>query len=265
MSTRPPRASRVAIAVAAASLVSFARTTSVARAQAQPAAATAAPATKPTTAAAAAAIPKDQSTPKGALRVLADSMEAGDAQRIRGVLHASNAAEQKMAEGMVDLATALAELKTNAIGAFGKQGAMPLTDDTEAMAAAGLERLVAATETVDPSGDRATVTLPDAGEAPAVVVKVEGQWRFPVAELARGSSEAEVKDGIELAAGQAKVMREVAAEVKQGKYKTADEVRQALDQRVMQFVTARQAAATTRPGAAAPQPGGGGGGGAPPR
>ena len=59
-----------------------------------------------------------------------------------------------MTDGMIDLASALAELKGNAVGQFGKQAAMPLTDDPEAMAAAGLERLAAATETIDASGER---------------------------------------------------------------------------------------------------------------
>src|SRR5687767_12709810 len=87
-----------------------------------PGAAPAAPAaTSPTTQ--GANIPTDQSTPKSALRVLADAMESGDQKGILGVFLARSPQEERMAGAMADLAVALAGLRKEAVAAFGAEGA----------------------------------------------------------------------------------------------------------------------------------------------
>jgi hypothetical protein len=242
---------------------SLALTSAVATAQTPPPApaAPAAPAaTAPATTQAAANIPTDQSTPRSALRVLADSMEGGNQQGILGVLHAANPQEQKMAQAMAELAGAIAGLRKDAIAAFGPEGAKMLTGDVQAVAAQGLARLGAATEKID--GDKAIVVVGEGAteEPPVNLVKQDGKWKYPVSEMAKGIDAAQIDQGIADAAAQAKLLKEAADEVRGGKFKTGEEVRQTLEQRVMQMVLARQKAATqptTAPaagGAAAPAP-----------
>jgi pyruvate dehydrogenase E2 component (dihydrolipoamide acetyltransferase) len=256
MSRRLSRRSRSIVAAALGLSVSG----SVALAQNAPAPAPAAPA--PATAPAAATtqgadIPTDQSTPKSALRVLADGMEAGDKDKILGVLLAGSPQEQKMANAMAELAGAIAGLRKDAVAAFGAEGAKLLTGDTAATVAQGLARLGAATEKIE--GDKATVTVGtgDATEPPVTLVKQDGKWKYPVAEMAKGIDAAQIEKGIEDAAAQTKLLKDAAEEVRGGKYKTGEEVRQTLEQRVMQMVLARQKAATqpaTQGAPAGPQP-----------
>jgi pyruvate dehydrogenase E2 component (dihydrolipoamide acetyltransferase) len=190
-------------------------------------------------------IPSDQSTPKSALKVLADSMEAGDQKAILGVLLASSPQEERMAQAMAGLANAIAGLRKEAVEVFGAEGAKSLTGDVAAVAAQGLARLGAATEKID--GDKATVLVGEGNtaEPPVNLVKHDGKWKYPVSEMSKGIADpAQIDQGITDAGEQAKLLKEAAAEVKEKKYKTAEEVRQALEQRVMQMVLARQKAAT---------------------
>ena len=219
------------------------------------------PATAPTTSP-AVNIPTDQSTPRSALRVLADAMAAGDPKAILGVFHATNPQEQKMAQAMVDVAASYATLQKDAVAAFGADNAKILTGDTAAIQAQGLARLATATEKVD--GDKATVVVGDGTQEPPVsLVKHEGKWKWPVSEMAKGIDPAQIEQGIADAAAQAKLYNEAAEEVRAGKYKTAKEVRDAMEQRVMQMALARHKAATqpttapadtTAPAGAAPAP-----------
>jgi hypothetical protein len=200
------------------------------------------PASAPATAP-AVNIPTDQSTPKSALRVLADAMAAGDAKAILGVFYAANPQEQKMAQAMVDVATSYAGLQKDAVKAFGADNAKVITGDTAAIQAQGLARLGTATEKID--GDKATVIVGDGTEEPPVsLVKHEGKWKWPVSEMAKGIDAAQIEQGIADAATQAKLYNEAAEEVRAGKFKTAGEVRQAMEQRVMQMALARHKAAT---------------------
>ena len=207
-----------------------------------------APATAP-----AVNIPTDQSTPRSALRVLADAMAVGDAKAILGVFYASSPQEQKMAQAMVDVAAAYAGLQKDAVAAFGADNAKVLTGDTAAIQAQGLARLATAAEKIE--GDKATVIVGDGTEEPPVsLVKHEGKWKWPVSEMAKGIDAAQIEQGIADATAQAKLYAEAAEEVRGGKYKTAKEVREAMEQRVMQMALARHKAATqptTAPAAAA--------------
>ncbi|HEV2295761.1 MAG TPA: hypothetical protein VGR35_18075 [Tepidisphaeraceae bacterium] len=232
--------------------IAAALASTVASAQIAPATA---PATTPAATQAAtqgADIPTDQSTPKSALRVLADAMEAGDEKAILGVLLAETPQETKMAQAMADLAAALAGLRKDAVAAFGAEGAKMLTGDMHEMAAAGLARLAAASEKIE--GDKATVVVDGEAEPPVHLVRQDGKWRYPVAEMAKGIDPTQIDKGIEDAAAQAKLLREAAEEVRAGKYKTGEEVRQTLEQRVMQMVLARQKAATQPATEATPAP-----------
>lgn len=236
--------SRRSIAIIASCAITWIVAANVATAQTAPPADATAPAPAATAPATTQAvdIPTDQSTPKSALRVLADAMEAGDREAILGVLLAQTPQETKMAQAMADLAAALAGLRKEAVAAFGDEGAKVLTGDMQALAAQGLARLAAASEKID--GDTATVVVEGDAEQPVNLVKQDGKWRYPVAEMAKGIDPAQIEKGVEDATAQTKLLREAAEEVRADKFETGEEVRQTLEQRVMQMVLARQKAAT---------------------
>jgi hypothetical protein len=152
---------------------------------------------------------------------------------------------------MADLAEAMASLSRSAVTAFGEEGARAITGEAND-AADALARLDAAT--VKQEGDSAIVgAVP--GDPGVALVRIDGKWKFPVAAMILGVDEAAVSQRLADVESQITVFTEAAAEVKQGKYKTGDEVRQALDQRILQMVMQRPKAPATLPTTqAAPPP-----------
>src|SRR5262245_22775087 len=92
------------------------------------------------------AIPADQSTPRGALRVLGVALDAGDAATIRAVFQISNPEEQKMVDALVRYREAVAKFGKAAAQAFGENEAKKLTGDPAAAQAAALQALQAMPE-----------------------------------------------------------------------------------------------------------------------
>src|SRR5438552_7547491 len=79
----------------------------------------------PTTA--PASIPEDQSTPRGALRVLAAGMDGGDGAKIRAVFRVSNPQERQLVDALVAYHEAFAKFCKAAADAFGNDDARKLT------------------------------------------------------------------------------------------------------------------------------------------
>ena len=201
---------------------------------AQPAAATAAaPATSPapSPAPSPATVPADQSTPKAALKTFSRALETGDASRVRELLSAEGEHERELAEATVTLAEASAQLARAASSAFGDERARPLGVDPHATEEA-IERIDAATEKID--GESATLRIADSDDPAIVLVRRNGKWRVPVAELMKNVEAADVQRNVADMIWQAKQMRELSEEVSTGKYATAAEARQALDRRIME-------------------------------
>src|SRR5947207_4892218 len=72
----------------------------------------------------------DQTTPRGAMRVLSEAMDAGDGAKMRTVLHATSPDEQKMVDALVTYRDAIAKFGKSAVTAFGAEDAKKLTGDT---------------------------------------------------------------------------------------------------------------------------------------
>ena len=200
----------------------------------------AAPATAPTT---------DQSTPKGALKMFARALDAGDRQRILTLLQADNEQEKKLAGATADLAEATAKLRDAAGKTFGAEKSRALGVDATGTADA-LKRIDAATETV--TGDRASMRTPDADGPPLTLVKRDGVWRVPVSELSKDVEQADIDKNLADLNRQTVLMRELALEVAAQKYATAIEARQALDKRILSsslppITATAPAGATTKP------------------
>jgi hypothetical protein len=188
-----------------------------------------------TTAPATTAAVQDLSTPKSAVRSLAVAMQSGDKDALLNVLHANTPVEARLASVMAELAEAMAGLSQSAVTAFGEEGARPFTRET-ADSVEAIERLDSAT--VTEQGDSAIVGA-DGVDPGVTLVRVDGKWKFPVAALIAGVDEAAITQRLADVEAQVGLFTEAADEVKQGKYKTGEEVRQALDQRILQMVMQR--------------------------
>ncbi len=187
-----------------------------------------------------------QSTPKGALRVLAAASEAGDPELIKGVLLFSTPMETRMAGAMADFASAMVKVRIAAKAEFGAEGAKALIGDPGVSAEDGRRRIDAARETID--GDTARVT--EEGGHTIVLTQVDGKWKIPMKEVAAGAPANEVQKNVELMEAEAKLVRQLALEITAKKYKTAEEARQELEQRLKAATSQpaeAEAPATTRP------------------
>jgi hypothetical protein len=200
--------------------------------------------TRPATAPATA--PADASTPKGALKALAQALDAGDRKAVLELLWAQSPSEQKTANATADLAEAAAGLRRAAAKAFGDEAARPLGVEVGATPQA-LDRIDAARVHLD--GERATVRTENAEGPPMVLARSNGVWRVPVGELSKDVEPADVERTVSALASQAKLLRELTAEVAAGKYKTAADARQALDKRIVQsaFPQSGPSTAATKP------------------
>lgn len=198
------------------------------------------------------AVPVDQTTPRGALKVLASAMEAGDKEKILGVFHTTSPLEERMASAMAEMASAVAKLRKVTTEAYGEAGARELIGELPPPGES--DRLVdSATETI--TEKNATVQL-GAESPPAKLIQVDGQWKFPVSELAQGVPPEAISRDVEFNMGQAAAIDAIAEEIAQKKYSSAAEVRTALESKLRQLVEERRQPATlpatTAP--AGPQP-----------
>jgi hypothetical protein len=207
-------------------------------------------ATDPTTAVATSR-PVDASTPKGSLKALAQALDAGQRQAVLDLLLAQSPAERKVAEATADLAEAAATLRRAAIKAFGEEAARPLGVEAGATPEA-LGRIDAAKIQLD--GDRATVRTDSAEGPPMILVRSDGRWRVPISELSRDVEPADLDRNVAALIDQARLMRQLAAEVSAGKYTTAPDARQALDKRIVQSAFPQTAPASPAPATAVTQP-----------
>jgi len=213
----------------------------VAAAAARAASVPAKPTTRLATTTTPTSAPVDQSTPKGALKVLAKALEAGDRNTLLDLLHADSPSERKIAEATAALAEATAELRRASLKAFGATASRPLGVDLAAVGEA-MGRVDASTETID--GDRATVTSPvDPGDS-LMLVQRDHKWRVPMAQISGAVNAADLDKTLHDSAEQAKLLKLLAGEVTAGKFKTAIDARQELDKRIIESAMPQGAAAT---------------------
>jgi hypothetical protein len=204
-----------------------------------------APASAPASTRPAAPIPAaDQTTPRGALRVLTEGMTTGDGNAIRSVLKSDTPQENTVLDTLVGVYDATAKFGKTAEETFGAEEARKLTGDRSAMLSEQLMQLAMMPEKVE--GDAAYV-----GDAPQQVqlAKVDGKWRVPVGKLVGDKEPGQVDAVLADMKTQTKIWTDVTAEIKAEKYKTAEEAGQALQLRMMKAAMDAQAAAT-QPGAA---------------
>jgi hypothetical protein len=174
--------------------------------------------------------PVNQSTPKGALKLFSKALDSGDRNAILASLAADSEQDHKVAAATADLAEAVAQLRAATVKAFGPEKSRALGVDPTSQSDAA-QRIDTAIETIE--GDKATVRAADNEGPPTQLVRRDGRWLMPVAELSKDVESADVDKNLADIAQQIKAMREIAAEVAAGKFKTAVDARQALDERIV--------------------------------
>lgn len=179
----------------------------------------------------------DDTTPKGALKMLSAALRDGDAQRIRHVMHAGNPAEVRMVSSMAEMAQAMAQLQRAAVKTFGEEGAKEMVGDTLATDADGRARIDAAE--VRLTGDTATVIVPEGEDAPVVLKKVGGHWKVPMAELSKNADPTALDERLAELAGQRTLVEELTKEISAGQFATPAQAKEAWQSRAMQSVTRR--------------------------
>jgi hypothetical protein len=188
----------------------------------------AAPATTTTTTK-AAQIPADQSTPRGALKLLARALETGDREKVLMVLYSGNALEKKIAAATADLAAANGAVRDAAIKAYGEEAAKKFVAGSLSEAS---DRIDSAAEKID--GDRATVNTAEDDAEPLTLIRVDGKWVIPLTSVATGVAQTDVDRNLEDVQAQIHLLRSVGDQIAQGKFKTVEEARAALDRELMQ-------------------------------
>lgn len=177
----------------------------------------------------------DTTTPKGALKALAAALRDGDADRIRQVMDATNAAETRMVAAMADMAKAMADLQKAAVKAFGPDGAKEIVGDTAATDAEGRARIDAAEVRVQ--GDTATVVVAEGEDTPVVLRRVGGHWKVPMAELSKNADATVLDERLAELAEQRKLVVQLTRELGEGQFNSPAQAKDAWQSRAMQAVT----------------------------
>jgi hypothetical protein len=206
----------------------------------------------PTTAPATtqASVAADQTTPRGALKVLTVAMNKGDAASIKSVFAPANPVETKMVDAVVNQQSAMMKFHDAAVQAFGADEAKKLPPgDVDAVVAESLVALDKFPENI--TGDTATV-----GEGQQVLhlKKADGKWTLPVSMLAPNITADNVDQQLSAMHQQSQVLTDMATDMGTGKFKTADEAGKALQAKVLAQMMGHEGAATQPANApAAPQ------------
>jgi hypothetical protein len=163
----------------------------------------------------------DLSTPKAAAQSFAKAMESGDAEAAKA---ACTGADPKIIEAMAGMSATRKKLHDAAVAKFG--------DDAKSIGSfdgndADMKKMVdESEEKID--GDTATLK-PKSGE-PLKLKKIDGSWKVDMSQhLGMGDT----AEATKMMGTMSKAAGETADEINAGKYKTAKEAEQAMQQKMM--------------------------------
>jgi hypothetical protein len=237
----PSRWQYLVVLIALGSAQVFGQTT----APAEPGDKPAAPSSQP-------ALPTRAATPKDALKILAAAMRDGDSERLASVVATDNPKQVRMLGAMASLARSLARLNHCAAKAFGEREAARFTDDTAAHFDQMLARIDAAD--VQVNGNRATIRYPGEDQAPFEMRRMpperpgqDPQWKVPIAQFTDDADAAALDDRLTELNVQSKIVDDVADELAAGKYKNAEEVKDAWRARIVQTLPSHPPGPSSRP------------------
>jgi hypothetical protein len=205
-----------------------------------------APTTEPTTVPATAPtsrpdIPADPSTPQGTLKLLSQATESGDTSKVRDLMAATSPQEQKLTEVLMERTAVYARFRQSAVKAFGQPAADQLTGHDPRQDADNEQRINQADVKID--GDNASLEMDG---QPVNLVRVEGKWRLSLGNLTAGMSPAEIEQRMREIKMLSDVVSQTMDQIDQGQYKAADEVNEAIRNKLASAML-KSVEATTQP------------------
>ena len=190
------------------------------------AAPTTAPATRPVL---------DQTSPTALLRSFFSSRGEVDEATIRSLLHATNPAEQKILDAVIEVELAHGRLRAAQKAKLGKATTTPsvtrggLEPDTP-------EELASLEEKIE--GDRATVSSPMVPGMSMQFVRVDGRWKLPIASLVGPIDASDPRTMDAARRAQVEIIDALTADVMAGKWTTEDAVHDELTRRFAERLAA---------------------------
>jgi hypothetical protein len=183
----------------------------------------------------------DQTSPKGAIKVLETAILKGDSDGMLHVISASSPEETKVVNAFVNNISAKVALQDAVLTKF-----PPATGNPGDVKAKQLVDTLGAVDkmTENVAGDDASVgPLGAPDESRLKLKKLDGQWKVPFATMFGGVEQLDQRvDSLNVQTG---VLRDLEGDVVAGKFKTVEEMQQAGQQRMIAAALAN-AAATTR-------------------
>jgi hypothetical protein len=194
----------------------------------------------------------DPTTPKGSLTMLSRAAQSGDSSGVRDLFYSTTPDQKKIADTLLDRTEVYAKFRMAIVKAFDEKAAEQLTGIREGDDAAAEQRIAQADVKTD--SDKATVTMKPEGpgapeEPPIQMVRVDGKWKLPMAAMTEGMAAGDVDERISQIKLLSVVVTQLTGEVSQNKYKTVDEVADALRGKLASAMLSA-AGATTKPATA---------------
>jgi hypothetical protein len=199
------------------------------------------PATQPATAISFAAV--DQTTPKGALKVLLTAITLGDGETLKHVVHAPNDLEASLVTAMGDQKSADRKLTDALYARFPAESPDPKVYRAKIMADT-FTGIDAGVETIN--GDTATVTV-RSSKNPPQMRKVDGQWMVEFASLAKGLTDDAIPQHIKTIQVESAIMNKGADDVAAGKYAKLADALQDIAAQLSKATAAAASQPTTQP------------------
>lgn len=198
-------------------------------------------------------VPVDDTTPRGALKIVVKAMGEGDVQAAQSVLVSDNELQKSWAGVMLKLAVAQNTVFNAAKAKFGDEGAKTIVGDVASARVFAMAAIDRSSEELQ--GDKATVRSADGVEAPIELRKVDGKWRVPVTAFVGDATEQQLTETAEKMSKQADAIVAFSAQIGEGKFATPEDAAQGLMQAQVKAVYGDKAPATAPTTAPANPPG----------
>lgn len=182
----------------------------------------------------------DLSSPRSAARSFIQAVQSGDGDAIRAIMLAEDEQQEKLAQAFTDLIVSGRKLGEAAGAKFGAAG---VALGRGMIGAEDLDRINHA-EITEENGV-ASLLLPGQTR-PMKFRSIQGKWKLIVMDYA-GAAPEQIPAQIELLRGIAGALSESAREIESGKFSTAPEAEEAIQQK-LNAVMIHAVKPTTRPG-----------------
>jgi len=192
------------------------------------------------------AVPLDQSTPRGTMKLFFDSDARSDGSELKKILLGTTPAEKHVISAMADKTDADRELTDALIAKYPN----PNRPDPRKEALVHLPEVLAkidqSTEVI--TGDTATLTATDANARPFPLKRFDNNWCIPLNTFLSITDPDRLESSARAIDIQVQVMRDGARAIAAGKYPTEAEAVQDIKQKMVAAPLADHTAAATQPG-----------------